>query len=331
MKKILLASVATVALFGLLAYFASQDVATGLNFLQTSDFSHFEKEFIMFAAKYGRSYKDKHEFMMRMHVFIENLKKIEHSNSQNKDYTLGVNHFADWTKEEFKAILGTKPVQHEVTFSSKHAPKNDVDWRAQGHVHPVKNQGSCGSCWAFAATSPMESAVSIAGRGLTALSEQQMVDCSGPYGNNGCRGGWMHYAFAYAVDHAIAHESDYPYQAADMECRHSTVPGAVKLSGFDHFDQSDATLAAGVARGPVGVAVQADSSVFQFYREGIVRGPECGTMLNHGVTAVGMWADHWLVKNSWGEGWGDAGYIKIGREEGEGVCGINMNNSQPKL
>jgi len=142
----------------------------------------------------------------------------------------------------------------------------------------------------------------------------------------------MHTAYEYCEQHSIATEADYPYTATDYnQCQDRTITGTVRIRGHTRVHPEDGDLAAAINSGPVAVAVEAGQPPFQFYRSGIVTGPECGTSLNHGVAAVAVYGDHYLVKNSWGAGWGDAGYIRIGREQGEGVCGINKDPSFPSI
>merc|ERR1719397_608505 len=142
---------------------------------------------------------------------------LEH-NSGNHSYTKGINQFSDLTQIEFEKIyLGfisrqVKKVSIEPVIEE---PDADVDWRGKGALTPIKNQGQCGSCWAFSSTGGVEGAEFISKGSVTSLSEQTLVDCSGSYGNHGCNGGLMDNAFKYIKAKGIASESSYPYTGRD--------------------------------------------------------------------------------------------------------------------
>jgi C1A family cysteine protease len=227
--------------------------------------------------------------------------------------------------------------------SSSFAPLNttalptSVDWSAKGAVTPIKNQEQCGSCWAFSTTGSVEGAWFLAKGELVSLSEQQLVDCSGPEGNQGCNGGLMDYAFEYIIKNkGITTEAAYPYTAADGTCQAAGKPVEATLSGYkDVSPNSETALLTAIAQQPVSVAVEADQSVFQFYSGGVMDSA-CGTALDHGVLAVGYGTDtgkdYYKVKNSWGADWGEKGYIRLGRGakfNPSGQCGIQMDPSYP--
>lgn len=189
----------------------------------------------------------------------------------------------------------------------------DIDWIAAGKVSRVKNQGSCGSCWAFSATGSLESAVLIASGDTTTFSEQDLVDCSRSYGNMGCNGGWMDSAFQYIQTSGIATDSDYPYTARDGSCKATT--RKQKVTGFVDVPGCDNLLNALSAR-PISVAV--DASTWSPYRSGVMS--NCGTAINHGVLLVGVTDDYWKIKNSWGTSWGETGLIRLTRGNTCAVC-----------
>jgi cathepsin L len=297
-------------------------------------------QFAKFQVSFNKTYS-RAEYGHRYSIFKTNYATIVDHNLAGKSWTLAVNEYADMTWDEFRAQkLGYKKVSVEgiprrtVNLDGLVTVPNTVDWRTKNAVTPVKNQGQCGSCWSFSTTGSMEGAVAIKTGRLTSLSEQQLVDCSGSFGNQGCNGGLMDDAFKYIISNrGLCSEADYAYTAADGTCRTCT-PVSTISSYTDVAQNNQRALKAAVAQQPVSVAIEADQSGFQFYSSGVFDGT-CGTNLDHGVLAVGYGAengkDYWLVKNSWGASWGDAGYIKLVRSDaaGAGQCGIAMDPSYP--
>jgi C1A family cysteine protease len=276
-----------------------------------------------FKLKFGGKYSGDQE-AYRLQVFKQNKAKYDaHNKNASKTEVLGVTKFSDLTDEEFKAkyltmkVPALKQVKQTKNRNLQQAPDcykvDDINWANDGMVTPVRDQGSCGSCWAFAALAAMESSLLINNE-ITDLSEQELVDCAGgDYGNAGCDGGWMGNAFAYVLDNGISTEEDYPYKAVDQTCKQTT--SAFRISDFQE-GEGCAALSAGLALGPVSVAVDASNW------SGYIRGTfsDCGTDLNHGVLVVGANSDEWVIKNSWGADWGENGYIRIAADNTCGVC-----------
>jgi KDEL-tailed cysteine endopeptidase len=335
------AALAVVGVAAVVALYAVTQTAqpTNLYTSLTAD----DMEFIRYVAKFGKSYGTKEEFAFRSEIFKKNLARIAEENSKNENtFTVGINKFADWTPTEFKRVLSAKPkssgqVAKSLLNQSVSIPSS-IDWRTNGAVNAVKDQGQCGSCWAFSAVAAMEGRWKIKSGNLLNLSEQQLVDCSGSYGNEGCNGVWMYQAFEYAKDFFMEQSADYPYKAIDQSCNYQASKATpVKTTGAGFIDviQNNANeLKTAIAAGPTSVAIEADTFVFQFYTSGILNSKSCGTNLDHGVAAVGYGVDtskgeYYIVRNSWGASWGNKGYVNIAIVDGQGICGIQMQPSYP--
>jgi len=305
---------------------------------------------------FGKKYESVNEEYYRFGIFLHNMQKIAMWNTESiNGASMRPNQFTDLTNEEFvEYVHGKKGSclsgknRPKYTIGGKHSGKAEsvmqtnptsVDWTTKGVVTPVKNQGNCGSCWAFSATGAIECEYAIAHGELNSLSEQQLVDCSGSEGNLGCDGGEMVAAFDYVVkEGGLCTETEYPYTASDGTCK-STTCGKFydPISNYTNVKKrNEAALEDAAVWGCVSVAIEADQEAFQYYSSGILTGT-CGTNLDHGVLVVGYGVDngqeYWKVKNSWGTDWGEDGYVLICKDcnmnGDQGECGINDDPSYP--
>ncbi|XP_063353207.1 procathepsin L-like [Pelmatolapia mariae] len=308
-------------------------------------------EFHAWKLKFGKSYDSLSLESHRKQIWLTNRKLVLMHNiladQGFKSYRLGMTYFADMENEEYKKLISQGCLgsfnaslpRRGSTFLR--LPKgidlpDTVDWRDKGYVTDVKNQKQCGSCWAFSATGALEGQHFRKTGTLVSLSEQQLVDCSGTYGNEGCNGGWMDYAFQYIkANGGIDTEASYPYEAEDGSCRYNPAGIGATCTGYVDVDQGDeeALKEAVATIGPVSVGIDASPISFQFYESGLYDEPGCSsTTLDHGVLVVGYGTEnghnYWLVKNSWSLKWGEKGYIRMTRNK-HNQCGIANAASYP--
>jgi KDEL-tailed cysteine endopeptidase len=275
----------------------------------------------------------------RFGVFSKNYGKINtHNRLLGRSYSLGLNAFTHLTQEEFAAThLGFKApaagAKNTVKLPLKNL-KTTVDWAEK--LNAVKNQGQCGSCWAFSAVGAIEGAHVALNGNLFNLAEQELVDCAGSFGNQGCNGGLMDQAFQYVASvGGLANEADYPYKAADGDCQTVKTRNGKIAAFVDVAVNSSDALKAALNKQPVAVAIEADTFTFQGYSGGVINDDSCGTQLDHGVVAVGFNDEdkipYYKVRNSWGASWGEAGHVRLAIVDGPGMCGIQMAASYPTL
>jgi len=213
-------------------------------------------------------------------------------------------------------------------------PDGAVDWTTKGVVTGVKDQGQCGSCWTFGTTGGIEGVVALKKGHLTSLSEQQIVDCAGSFGGAGCNGGSNDIGFKYAQSGGLCTEAAYPYTAKDGTCNSkSCSPSAdSKVTGYVHVPHGDNGLGAGVDLTPISIGIDAD--YWGSYKSGVFCGT-CGTTRDHAMLVVGYGTDatggaYWKVKNSWGAGWGESGYIRLCRSKTD-ECGVSDDGTYPTV
>jgi len=279
------------------------------------------------------------EFQYRFRVFIKNYDFVQANNAKGLSYTVGLNKFADLTNLEFaQKYTGVQVnIPHEksegVVASSL---PSEWNWNNMSAVTPIKDQGQCGSCWAFSTTGSTEGCHAITTKNLVSLSEKNLMDCSYNYGNEGCNGGLMTQAMQYIIANGgIDTEMTYPYVAEDGPCKWNAANKGATLTGFTNVASGNENdLQAKVYTGPTSVAIDASHSSFQLYQSGIYYEPQCSSdQLDHGVLAVGWGANsvgqYWIVKNSWGLGWGDQGYIWMSRNRNNN-CGIATMATLPQ-
>jgi len=306
-----------------------------------------DDEFAEFKSVHQRMYPSSEEESLRREVFKTNLGKIrKHNARRNVSWRMKVTEFTDLTEEEFREkMLGgyvKTPMSANPTRASKVAmedlPEN-VDWRDQGVVTDVKNQGSCGSCWAFATVEQIESYVAINNVTVPELSTQEVTTCTPNTlscgGTGGCKGSIPQLGFNYVQLFGLTTASEYPYWSGVTgmtgNCKYNLDKRApvATVSGFDTLPRNDIAVVMEHLANVGPLAIAGCATPWQFYSHGVYDGCDYGSNieLNHAIQLVGYGTDpaegdYWLVRNSWGTGWGEKGYIRL-RRESELTCGLD--------
>jgi C1A family cysteine protease len=309
-----------------------------LPIINTMAYPSFEE----FRVLYNKTYATRDILTQRAMVYQQNIDFIrQHNANPLYTYKLGVNPWADLSWEEFQDELHIRttvversipePFEPEYSPLTKHFSSRNIpsswDWRTQGTVNFIRNQGRCGSCWAFSAICALEHKVKIKNGTLFKLSEQQLVDCD--RGNSGCNGGLMTTAYQYMMKNSIALDAFYPYTGKEFGCkRNVSMLGVFRTTGFA---KARSSITGGSLQNlayqqvlAVGIHI---NRPFQFYASGIYNGP-CKESINHAVNIVGYTPQFWIIRNSWGTRWGELGYMRLSRVR-EMICGIRRMINYP--
>jgi len=301
-----------------------------------------DTEWSAFKAQHGKAYANQAEDNLRKVNFADNLQRIKDHNDAGLGFELGVNEYADMTNDEFRDKMLMKNFQPAVLASLPSAGSrrkrrqtvpDAIDWTTSGCITAIKNQGQCGSCYAFASVAALEYYNCKKLNRLTVLSEQNIIDCTNnvTYGNLGCNGGYTFASFQYVQNQGgIDKSSSYPYAAKVGSCQYKSRNSAGTCAGWVRVlpwgNETALQQVVGTV-GPVTVLIDASLTTFQLYKSGVYDDQACNRTVNvdHAVTAVGYattanGTDYWLIKNSWGTTWGMNGYLWLARNDNNLCC-----------
>jgi C1A family cysteine protease len=287
--------------------------------------TYYHSEFTTFVQRFSKSYQQS-ELFTKYNIFKANLIDIEAHNAGDHTWTKGVNEFSDMTDEEFMTVMAggrelevpevpSHMVDEEEANIEDSSPLDTFDWREKGKVQAIKNQGSCGSCWAFGGAAAMESVLAIQTNALVSLSEQQLLDCTGSYGNHGCGGGVCYTTMQYAKDKGVCLGSAYPYKAKQGTCNTTCTP-RMKTNGYVNVG-AEGQFKQHVQISPFGLYV--DCANWKSYSGGVFTNCGSSSSGNHYVALIGWQDNAWLIKNSWGTSWGEKGFMRVVQGKS---CGI---------
>jgi hypothetical protein len=282
--------------------------------------------------EYKKTYDTVEEYSERLAVFADNMERVAKMNAEhvliNGEAVFGVTKFSDLSPKEFKSIYLTyrpsNATKEYVTFDGPVA--NDVDWVSKGAVTSVKDQGRCGSCWAFSAVAAIESYAELAGKGLKVLSAQQVNSCDKRDG--GCNGGNTETAYQYVKGAGgIELNSDYPYTSgggSTGSCKFNSGRVAISITGYKSVGRGESSLKSALNAGPASLCLAASS--WQSYRGGILS--KCDNNVDHCVQGTGYsGSSYWRIRNSWGTGWGESGFIRLA--QGSDLCKVSDDTTYP--
>jgi cathepsin L len=302
-----------------------------------------ERSFVQWMRNSNNLYSGD-EYQLRLGIWLANKRQVQAHNAADKGFTVQMNKFAALTPSEYKQLLGHRNMlssQKDIPVKVANSNAADVDWRTKGIVNAIKDQGQCGSCWAFSVVQAMESQYALKKSTLPSLSEQNLVDCVTTC--YGCDGGDEYLAYDYVLSKQGGKwetEKDYPYTAKTQTCKFDSSKAGYQFSSYfrptSTSTRSESELASGCATyGVVSIAIDASNWSFQLYSGGIYDESSCSsTDLDHAVGLVGYGTesskDYWIVRNSWGTDWGESGYIRMIRNK-KNQCGVASDTIIPQL
>jgi len=281
-----------------------------------------------YTAFWNKTHANAEEKQSRFQNFLFAGKRIAELSETSPTATFGYTQFADMSPEEFKGkYMGFKPaspleISTVTPIEPVAAPGAPINWNSRGVITPVKNQEQCGSCWAFSATETVESANLLAGKPLTIGAPQEIVDCD--KNDDGCSGGDPREALSWVQQTGgLDMENCYPYRGVNEQCQSSRCAKSpnLRVSSVIPIAANENSIYQALQGSPLSIC--ADAQPWQYYTGGILRAASCGLSIDHAIQLTGYSpasGGYWIVRNSWGPGWGEAGYIYL--QFGQNTCGI---------